>query len=50
MPKLEFIEENLAVAKAFRPMNRQEMDRVAGQLVPEHKARLDAFFADHIDA
>jgi uncharacterized protein len=50
MPKLEFIEENISVAKAFKPMNREEMQRISGQLVPTHKAKIDAFFADHIDA
>jgi len=50
MPKLEFIEENIAVAKAFKPMRREEMQRISGELVPVHKARIDAFFADHIDA
>jgi predicted aldo/keto reductase-like oxidoreductase len=50
MPKLEFIEENIAVAKAFKPMNREEMQRISGQLVPTHKAKIDAFFADHVDA
>ena len=49
MPKLEFIEENLAVAKAFQPMSRQEMNRVSERLVPEHKAYLDAYFASHVD-
>jgi hypothetical protein len=38
------------VAKAFRPMSRQEMNQVSGKLVAEHKARLDAYFNDHIDA
>lgn len=50
MPKLEFIEENISVAKAFKPMNREEMQRISGQLVPTHKAKIDAFFADHVDA
>lgn len=50
MPKLDFIGENLSVAKAFRPMSRQEMDRVSGRLVAEHKARLDAYFSAHLDA
>lgn len=50
MPKLEFLEENLAVAKAFQPMTRRDMDRVSSKLVAEHKARLDAFFSGHIDA
>lgn len=50
MPKLEFIEENLTVAKAFRAMSRDEMNRVSERLVPAHKARLDAYFANHVDA
>ena len=50
MPKLEFIEENIAVAKAFKPMDREEMQRISGELVPAHKAAIDAFFADHVDA
>ena len=50
MPKLEFIEENIAVAKSFKMMKRDEMQRISGELVPAHKAAIDAFFADHIDA
>lgn len=50
MPKLEFIEENLSVAKAFRPMSRRDMDRVSGQLTAAYKAQLDTFFNDHVDA
>ena len=50
MPKLEFIEENIAVAKSFKMMDREEMQRISGELVPAHKAAIDAFFADHIDA
>ena len=50
MPKLEFIEENIALAKAFKPLGREEMQRISGELVPTHKAKIDAFFADHIDA
>lgn len=50
MPKLEFIEENISVAKAFKRMNTDEMQRISGELVPAHKAAIDAFFADHIDA
>ena len=50
MPKLEFVEENLSVAKAFQPMTNEEMERLSGQLVPAHKAAIDAFFANHIDS
>ena len=50
MPKVEFIEENIAIAKAFKPLGREEMQRISGELVPAHKATIDRFFADHIDA
>jgi hypothetical protein len=50
MPRLEFIEENLSVAKAFRPMSRRDMDRVSGQLTSAYKAQLDNYFNHHIDA
>lgn len=50
MPKVEFIEENITLAKAFKPLGREEMRRISGELVPTHKAKIDAFFADHIDA
>ena len=50
MPKLEFVDENISLAKAFKPLGREEMRRISGELVPTHKAKIDAFFADHIDA
>ena len=50
MPKVEFIEENIAVAKAFRPLPPEEMRQLSGELSGAHKAALDAFFNDHVDA
>jgi uncharacterized protein len=50
MPKLEYLEQNLASAKAFKRMSREEVNRITSELVPAHKAAIDAFFADHIDA
>jgi uncharacterized protein len=50
MPKLEFIEENIKVAKAFQPMPKNEMMRLSGELAGAHKASIDRFFADHVDA
>lgn len=50
MPKLEFIDENLSVAKAFQPMSRQEMNRISSQLTAAYKAQLDAYFSGHVDA
>ena len=50
MPKLEFIEENIAIAKTFKPLDARICSEFPGELVPAHKAQIDAFFADHIDA
>jgi predicted aldo/keto reductase-like oxidoreductase len=50
MPKMEYIEENLAIAKAFRPMPKDEMRQLSDQLAGAHKASIDRFFADHVDA
>lgn len=50
MPQLEQIDENVRLAKAFKPLSSQEMRDLSGKLSREHKARLDAFFATHIDA
>lgn len=49
MPKFEFIDENIATAKAFKPMPPAEMKEFSGQLAAEHKARLDTFFHHHVD-
>jgi uncharacterized protein len=49
MPKLEFVDENIAIAKRFKPMPRNEMKRMADDLSAEHKARLDTWFHNHVD-
>jgi hypothetical protein len=49
MPKLEYIERNIAVAKSFKPMPADEMKRLSTKISAEHKASLDQFFRDHVD-
>lgn len=49
MPKLNFIDENIAIAKRFEPMAPAEMRSLSDRLAADHKARLDLFFSDHID-
>ncbi|MBL8177073.1 MAG: aldo/keto reductase [Bryobacterales bacterium] len=49
MPKLEFLEENVRVAKAFQPLSKKEMQVLAGDLKLA-KLEMDRFFADHVDA
>jgi hypothetical protein len=50
MPQPEFIDQNVAVAKAFKPLSKTEMRELSDRLSKEHKARLDHFFRDHVDA
>ena len=50
MPKLEYIEQNITVAKAFKPMPAGDMRNLSDELAGAHKASIDRFFADHVDA
>jgi len=50
MPTLDFIERNIAVAKSFEPLPAREMRELSRDLSAQHKARLDRYFSDHIDA
>jgi|SRR5579872_6822208 len=50
MPKLEHIEANVRVAKAFKPLSKEEMERMSGGLSRQYKASLDQFFSTHVDA
>lgn len=50
MPEFHHIDENVKMAKAFKPLSTPEMRDISGRLSKEHKARLDAFFATHVDA
>lgn len=50
MPKLEHIEENIKVAKAFQPMPPAEMQSLSDKLSKAHKAQIDRFFCNHVDA
>jgi predicted aldo/keto reductase-like oxidoreductase len=49
MPKFEYIESNIAAAKAFKPLPKSEMQQLAYSLAGA-KFAMDRFFADHIDA
>lgn len=49
MPKMEFIEQNLAIAKAFQPMRPEEMDRLRTQ-VASQRAGLEHWFTHHRDS
>jgi predicted aldo/keto reductase-like oxidoreductase len=49
MPKPGMIADNVETVKAFEPMPRDEMNRMAGSLAIHHKANIDRFFHSHID-
>jgi uncharacterized protein len=50
MPKFEFIDQNVALAKAFQPLLPGEMHRLSGGLAARNKVALDRFFSTHVDA
>src|SRR5437764_5175820 len=50
MPKVEHIENNVASARAFKPLPAEEMKRMSGDLSAKNKLALDRYFQNHIDA
>jgi hypothetical protein len=50
MPKAEQIYDNVRMAKEFKPMPAAEMKALARELSAKNKAKLEKFFADHVDA
>src|SRR5262245_9617077 len=49
MPKVQFIDQNIAIASAFKPMNAAEMDQLRAQ-VASQRASLERWFSNHHDA
>jgi hypothetical protein len=50
MPKVEHIDQNVAVAKAFKPLPLPEMKKMSGELSEKNKIALDSYFRNHLDA
>jgi len=50
MPKFEFIDQNVALAKAFKPLPPAEMRQLSTGLAARNKVALDRFFSTHVDA
>ncbi len=48
MPKLQFVDQNIAVVKSFKPMTASEMDHLRSQISPQ-RASLEGFFRRHRD-
>jgi len=49
MPKIEYIDQNVAIAKNFTPLPKSEMQELSADLSTKYKAMLDRYFADHRD-
>src|SRR5579872_5722885 len=50
MPSLDFIEQNVALARGFKTLPKSEMEELSGRLSAKNKMALDLRFANHIDA
>jgi predicted aldo/keto reductase-like oxidoreductase len=50
MPKLEHIEDNVRLAKAFTPLSEREMKELSTTLSRQNKAAMDLFLSHHVDA
>ena len=50
MPKLEHVQDNVRLAKAFAPLPPSEMKLLAATLSQKNKQALDLFFRNHVDA
>jgi len=50
MPKLEQIDDNVRMAKAFKPMPPAEMKHLSETVSEKAKVALDQFFKTHVDA
>jgi aryl-alcohol dehydrogenase-like predicted oxidoreductase len=50
MPNLTFLQQNINIAKDFQELGNSEMHDLSDRLSATHKAQLDRFFHDHVDA
>jgi len=49
MPQLAHLEENIRVAKAFKPLSKEEMETLPKSVSTQMRASIDHFFSDHVD-
>jgi predicted aldo/keto reductase-like oxidoreductase len=50
MPKLEFIERNVELARAFRPMSTLEKEQLRDSIAHARKAAMHLYLREHVDA
>jgi predicted aldo/keto reductase-like oxidoreductase len=49
MPKLEYIEKNVALAASFKPMSDDERRQLTESIAAERKISMQRFFLNHLD-
>ena len=49
MPRSEFIDQNISIAKSFKQMPADEMNKLRERLASAQQAHLEHFFAHHRD-
>ncbi|HZU24433.1 MAG TPA: aldo/keto reductase [Bryobacteraceae bacterium] len=49
MPKVEYIERNVEIAKAYQPMPADDMKQLSNQLADAYKVSIDHHFSDDLD-
>jgi hypothetical protein len=49
MPKVQFIDQNIAIVKSFKPMNADDMDKLRSQ-VASQRVSLERYFSRHRDS
>ena len=50
MPKREQIDDNVRLARAFKPLPASEMKAMSSTLSGKNKQALERFFRNHVDA
>lgn len=50
MPKLEHIEQNIELARKFKPLSEAERHQLSASIGQEHRLALESFFQNHVDA
>ena len=50
MPQVAHLEQNVQIAKAFKPYDGNQMRQMSSELANRKKAAMDTFFANHVDA
>ena len=50
MPKLEHIEQNIELARKFKPLSEAERHQLSASIGHEHRLALESFFQNHVDA